>query len=133
MDETAPTTATPGPVLAQLPGLDDVFAATERTLGDQLRELRSTLRLLPMLGPFNASLVHTQLPGARYVARRSEWWERFGRTLAPGARPLVILRPYGPVDFVYDIAHTDGPPLPHAVRDAYRLRGPVTVAGYDSF
>ena len=43
-----------------------------------------------------------------------DWWNRFQRRPKKEARPLVILRNFGPVDFVYDILDIDGDPLPEA-------------------
>ncbi|WP_353708210.1 ImmA/IrrE family metallo-endopeptidase [Cellulosimicrobium sp. ES-005] len=66
-----------------------------------------------------AMLVHIQDPGAHYVATPARWRE-LGRRLTPDARPLVILRPRGPVMIVFDVRHTEplsegSPPLPHDV------------------
>jgi hypothetical protein len=114
----------------ELLGLDGLFAsAREGRPSQELLDLRAVMRRLPMLGPFNASLVHAQRPGAVYVAGAEQFARDFGRQLRPNARPLVILRPFGPVSFVYDVADTDGPPMPDDVLDAFRLSGPVTEDG----
>jgi hypothetical protein len=62
--------------------------------------------------PFNAMLVHHQKPGTQFIAPASRWRALYGRSIKPGARPLVILRPMGPVMFVFDVADTE--PLPGA-------------------
>lgn len=114
----------------ELPGLDDLFDAARREgPAEQLRTLRDVLVRLPMLGAFNASLVHAQLPGAHYVATRAQWRRDFSREVRPGARPLVVLRPYAPVDFVFDVSQTDGRPLPDGILAPFRARGPVTAEG----
>ena len=51
-------------------------------------------------------LVEMQRPGARYVLTKKEWEKRYNRVLKENARPLVILFPFGPVEFVFDIADT---------------------------
>lgn len=108
----------------ELAGLDELFAAGgSGSRLQELHELRSVLRSLCMIGAYNASLVHAQRPGARFVASRTAWRSRYGRRLRPGARPVVILRPFGPVDLIYDVADTKGPPLPEGLREAYRVRG----------
>ncbi|MBE1603707.1 hypothetical protein [Actinopolymorpha pittospori] len=56
--------------------------------------------------PFNAMLVHMQMPRARYVATATDWGNKYGRTLRPGARPLIMLRPGGPTMPVYDVSET---------------------------
>ena len=64
------------------------------------------------LSPYNAMLVHIQKPGSVYVASADDWHSRFHRYVKAGARPLLILKPFGPVSFVYEYNDTDGEPLP---------------------
>ncbi|MCL3862049.1 hypothetical protein [Actinotalea sp. K2] len=64
--------------------------------------------------PTNALLAQLQLPGAVYVLPAHRWETRFGRVIKPGQRPLVMLQPFGPVMFVYDVSQTI--PLPGAPR-----------------
>ncbi len=61
--------------------------------------------------PFNAMLLQVQKPGLTYAASAYDWRERFGRTPKEGARPLLILWPFGPVVLVYDVLDTEGDPL----------------------
>lgn len=77
--------------------------------------------------PFNAMLVHIQMPGARYIAPPNRWLREYGRRIRPGARPLVILQPMGPVMFVFDVSDTepDGEyvrPLPPEVERPFEVR-----------
>jgi hypothetical protein len=72
--------------------------------------------------PFNAMLLQVQKPGLNYAASARDWRERFGRTIKPGARPLLILWPFGPVALVYDQMDTEGKPLPEGV-SAFAARG----------
>ena len=66
--------------------------------------------------PFNAMLAHIQMPGARFVAPAHKWERNYRRCITPGARPIVLLQPMGPVMFVFDVSDTeplpDAPPLP---------------------
>ena len=57
-------------------------------------------------------LLHIQKPGLTFAATATDWGERFGRRVKPHARPLLILRTMGPVDFVFDIQDTEGRELP---------------------
>ena len=70
-------------------------------------ELLKFIKRFPSLSPFNAFLIHTQNPGVEFVMNESKWL-RFGRKVISYARPLVILVPFGPVEFVYDIKDTEG-------------------------
>ena len=75
--------------------------------------LEFTVRLRH-IAPFNAMLLHIQKPGLSFAARPKDWEKRFRRWPKPYARPLVILRNFGPVEFVYDVLDTEGAPLPDA-------------------
>lgn len=65
--------------------------------------------------PFNAMLLHLQKPGLSYAASARDWRERFGRYPTEEARPLLVLRPFGPVALVYDVLDTEGASLPEDV------------------
>lgn len=80
-----------------------------------LKELLDFTTRLRHLAPFNAMLLHIQKPGLSFAARQQDWLNRFQRRPKRNARPLVILRNFGPVDFVYDVLDTEGEPLPEAV------------------
>ncbi len=96
-----------------------------RTLLDQLladsrlykrsrdyKELLDFVVRIPNFSPFNAMLLQLQKPGLALAASARDWRERFGRSPKPGARPLLILWPFGPVTTVYDSVDTEGNPLP---------------------
>ena len=102
-------------------------ADSERALIDQLiadtrlydsahaiKDLLAFTVRLRHIAPFNAMLLHIQKPGLSFAARPRDWWERFRRRPKPYARPLVVLRNFGPVEFVYDVLDTEGEPLPEA-------------------
>ena len=98
----------------------DLFEyGSERTLLDQLladsrmyttskgyRELLEFVIRLRNFAPFNAMLLQVQKPGLGYAASASDWLERFDRYPKEGARPLLILWPFGPVALVYDLVDT---------------------------
>lgn len=56
---------------------------------------------------FNLALVYSQRPGAVAVGTLA-YWERHNRTVKADALPIVILKPGGPVCFVYELADTEG-------------------------
>lgn len=126
-------------------GTDRRPSDRERAMLDQLLEdsrlftsskafmelLKFVLRV-PHLAPFNAMLLEIQKPGISYAATAGQWLTQFGRTPVEGARPLVILWPFGPVGFVYDVMDTVGPPLPDAV-EAFFARGPITAETMTAF
>jgi len=61
---------------------------------------------------FNNTLVFIQKPTCFYYATKSQWKKSFNRDPRDLARPLLILFPFGPVEFVYDLEDTKGEKLP---------------------
>lgn len=90
----------------------------------QYWELLQFVTKLRNIAPFNAMLLHIQKPGIRYVTSEYEWMRKHGRKLKEGARPLVIMWPFGPVAFVYDVEDTIGKNLPDlAYEDIFQTHG----------
>jgi len=75
------------------------------------------------LAPFNAWLVREQNPDVTYVATAEEWLNRFNREIKTHARAYVILKPFSPVEFVYDMNDTDGEELPQDLQSNFRAEG----------
>ncbi len=82
--------------------------------------------------PFNAMLLQVQKPGLSYAASERDWRELFGRELKEGARPLLILWPFGPVALVYDVMDTEGDELPEDVA-SFVARGQIDEQQMESF
>jgi hypothetical protein len=94
--------------------------------GTSFRELIKFIGRFRFYSPYNALLVHIQMPGATFVAPAYRWVQDYGRTIKANARPLVILRPMGPVMFVFDVHDTEpGPearPLPREVEKPFEVQ-----------
>lgn len=93
------------------------------------KDYKALLDFVVRLGnfaPFNAMLLHIQKPGLMYAASAHDWHKLFDRTIKEGARPLLILWPFGPVALVYDVEDTTGPDLPVDVMQFFRAIGPMT-------
>jgi hypothetical protein len=103
--------------------LDELFTQTTtfRT-GPAFRDLMGFIAAFRFYAPFNAMLVYIQKPGARYVAPAHRWLKLYGRRIKPGAQPLVILQPMGPVMFVFDVSDTEGAALPEDVENPFAVR-----------
>jgi hypothetical protein len=86
-----------------IPELDRLFndIGTYRK-SKELKELFEFIKKFSHIAPYNALLIHIQKPGSIYVATTVEWKRKFNRTVNADARPLVILRPFGPVSFVFE-------------------------------
>ena len=55
----------------------------------------------PYLAPYNAMMVKVQKPGSAFVVTLDTWQKVYHRRPKPGARPLVILRRFGPISKVF--------------------------------
>jgi hypothetical protein len=74
------------------------------------------------LSIWNARMAYIQRPGARVVASEYEW-KAVGRYVLPDAVPIMILWPFSPVRFVYELEDT-GPPIDRAsVGDPFAVEG----------
>ncbi len=75
---------------------------------------------------FNAMMVRVQRPGSVLAATRSQW-ESIGRWPLPDAVPIVTLRPFGPLNFVYDLDDTSGPEMPVGSPNPFSAVGSATA------
>ncbi len=93
--------------------IEQLIAATRLYASSTaIKELLDFTVRLRAFAPFNAMLLHIQKPGLTHAATAADWWQRFGRVPKEGARPLIVLRVMGPVDFVFDVLDTEGRDLP---------------------
>jgi hypothetical protein len=107
--------------------LDQLFRlAGEYKSTKEYRELLDFVGRFRFYSPYNAMLVHIQKPGAQYVAPAHRWLGLYRRHIKPGARPLIILQPMGPVMFVFDVTDTNpeqgAPPLPPEIARPFEVR-----------
>lgn len=100
---------------------------------DEFKQLLEFVRKFPRIAPYNAMLLHMQKPGTQYVATVNEWWDRFRRWPKPGSRPLVILRPFGPVTFVFELGDTMGDqPFPSELLNPFEVKGHLQPYAYQT-
>lgn len=117
----------------RIPELDKLYS--------EIRSYRSTKEFKNLLdfiikfkelGAYNAALVYRQRPGSKYVATPSIWRNKFSRYIKPGACPLVILRPFEPVEFVFELADTEGKPVTEEILHPFKPEGEVLDVQYYS-
>ncbi|MEP9386496.1 ImmA/IrrE family metallo-endopeptidase [Mesorhizobium sp. KR9-304] len=80
------------------------------TEGDPKAWMRGLLKLIAQMSRysvFNAKLIFLQRPGAVAVGTEF-YWKRKHRTIRPGAMPIVILAPSGPIAILYEYEDTEG-------------------------
>ncbi len=113
--------------------LDHLLAESRLyTQSKDYKELLDFVVRLRNFAPFNAMLLQVQKPGLSYAASARDWRERFSRRPKEGARPLLILWPFGPVALVYDVMDTEGRPLPEDVASFF-ARGEIDEIKLKSF
>ena len=83
------------------------------------------------LSVYNAMLVRVQRPGASAAASRKKWLS-VGRHVMPGAIPIVILQPFGPVRFVYEFGDTEGQDLFDEADSPLYATGKIDKKTYDN-
>lgn len=106
--------------------LDELFTlARKYNSPDAYLELMRFVGRFRFYSPFNAMLIHTQMPGAHYVCTAPKWRRDYHREIKIGARPIVILQPMGPILFVFDVSDTA--PLPNAPALPVRVNEPFQV------
>ena len=109
----------------ELAALDEMFAASQRFRSSvEYTDMLNFICRMRQYSPFNCFLLYTQNPAVSYVATETQWRRRFRRVPKYDARPLVILVPFGPVCFVYDLNDTTGPgPVPEYVLRPFDTKG----------
>jgi len=79
------------------------------------------MRLTKGYSFFNSALILLQRPGALYVESEDIWEKHYERHVLPNATPIVVMQPFGPINFLYDFADTYGEIIPRYMRDSFAL------------
>lgn len=98
---------------------------------DRFRELLKFCAKLNTIGSYNAMLVRMQYPGAEYVLSKENWKKKYNRRITSNAKPLIILVPFGPVSFVFDVGDTEHIPGTYYVKEDFfeQISRPSKVLG----
>ncbi len=101
---------------------------------NQFIDLLKFIKKFPEIAPFNAMLLHIQKPGSMYVATKTKWEREFNRTIKAGMNPLVILQPFGPVAFVFELSDTEGKePFPQELLEPFQVKGQISDIEFNNF
>ena len=95
-------------------------------------QLLAFVRRFPQIAAFNAALIAQQRAGAIFVETEHGWANNYDRHLNDDAEALIILHPFAPVRFVYDVEDTYGPALPDAAVKPFKNSGAPTWDGHHS-
>jgi hypothetical protein len=121
----------PDPSIEKITALDELFTnSANYHNSEKYFAFLKFLNRFPKLSPFNAFLIQMQNSGVTVVNTPSQW-KKLGRYVKYQARPLVILVPFGPVQFVYDIADTEGDPLPEYFINPFATMGYLDPERYN--
>lgn len=94
------------PSPTELKGIDALFAyAKAYRRCDRFGAMLRFCAAARDLAPYNAMMVHVQKPGACHVLPAASWL-RYNRAPLPDARPAVVLWPFQPVQYWFDIVDT---------------------------
>ena len=108
--------------------IDQLFADAVASRGEvALQQFLECAARFTNLSIYNTMLVQIQRPGATAVGSRREW-EKKGRAVAADAIPVVVLQPFGPVRFLYELGDTTGDPLPGSEQLSIFAEGAPTAA-----
>ena len=92
--------------------IDQLFkSALDKKEPDAFTQFLEFANTFNNLSIYNSMLVRIQRPGATMAGTRDQWLE-IERQVLPDAVPIIILWPFGPVRFVFELADTKGKELP---------------------
>jgi hypothetical protein len=113
-----------GPQAGHQSSLDDLFARSRRyRRSKRFSAAVDFISRFREYSPFNNMLVYLQNPLTTWFATASHWQKAFQRAIKDEARGMIILAPRTPVLLVYDVADTEGPPLPEQLEVFSRTSG----------
>jgi len=99
--------------------------ATNYGSSEAFAKLLKSIARFHQYKPVNALLAQLQLPGATFVLPPQRWEQQYHRVVTSGERPIVMLQPFGPVMFVYDVSQTEAlpnaPQLSSLIVDPYAM------------
>lgn len=93
--------------IEKISALDELFASSAKyKKSDEFMKLLNFINKFPYMSPFNAFLVHMQNSSAS-ITLSPDKWKKYNRKVRFQSKPYIILIPFGPVEFVYNISDTD--------------------------
>lgn len=102
---------------------------------DDLLDYGAYMFMASGLSLFNSAVLLVQRPGLGFAASETVWNRKYGRLIKPEARPLLIVKPFGPLDIYYEVADTYSPyeeKLPEWIYKENNLLPPFPCEELDS-
>lgn len=78
------------------------------------------MRYIAGLSYFNSATLIAQRRGVGFAASETIWQKRFGREIKPGANPLIVMKPFAPLELYFeacDAYSPDGKELPEWIAE----------------
>ena len=103
-----------------------VDLALERRYANGVGDLLDQAANLRQHKLFNALLTSLQRPHADYLLQAHDWHDRWRRKILPNEHPIVLLVPFAPVGFYFDVSQTEATDssrkLPLKFENPYRMQ-----------
>ena len=113
--------------------IDLLFQETKQySSSDEVKELFEFFKKIRHMSIYNAMLLKIQRPGCCFATTASDWEKRFDRKVKLEANPMVILKPFGPVEFIYDISDTYGENVPEHILNPFECKGGINYRYFDN-
>jgi hypothetical protein len=96
--------------------------AMEKPTPDEIATFLNFSTSFRRLGIWNARMAYIQRPGARVIASEYEW-KTVSRSVVPDAIPIMILWPFSPIRYVYELEDTEPPIDRDAMNDPFAAKG----------
>lgn len=61
------------------------------------------------LSYFNSATLMAQRRGVGFAASEATWHKKFGREIKPGANPLIVMKPFAPLELYFEACDTYSP------------------------
>lgn len=78
------------------------------------------MRYTAGLSYFNSAALMAQRRGVGFAASEATWQKKFGREIKPGANPLIVMKPFAPLELYFEACDTyspDGEKLPEWIAE----------------
>lgn len=113
--------------------LDELYSSIQSYReGDAFIKMMEFCAEFHMVGAYNAMLIKTQREGVQYALTVSRW-AKYNRRPKADARPVMILMPFAPVEFLFDVSDTEhipGTPDVKYEEELEHLANPFKVEGH---